>query len=74
MRYPTESDNLYVFSRSAGESEVIVMVNLGDTTDELKYKDNSPELADGMIDWFSGEAAVLPTELTPGEYKVFTTR
>ncbi len=74
VRYPTESDNLYVFSRSAGESEVIVMVNLGDTTDELKYKDNSPELADGMIDWFSGEAAVLPTELTPGEYKVFTTR
>lgn len=71
VRYPTESDDLYVFSRSVDGSDVLVMANLGNETLPLKYKADAPRQSRFNFDWMAGTAAVYPEALAPGEYRIF---
>ena len=73
-RYPTESDDLYVFSRTVDNATVYVFVNLGSETLPLVYVDESPEGNQTTIDFFSPTESQFPTELAPGEYRVFVNR
>ncbi len=70
VRYPTKSDDLYIFSREKNGSKVVTMVNLGADPQAVEYVKDAVNV-DGMIDWFSGSEEANPTELAPGEYRVF---
>lgn len=70
-RYPTESDDIYVFSRSKEGSDVLVMVNLGAAEQPVKYTAETPATTDKTINYFTGAAEQLPTALKPGEYRVY---
>ena len=71
VRYPTESNDLYVFSRTKDESNVMVMVNLGAEEQNVVFKDKAPEIKDNCINFFTKEKAALPEVLASGEYLVF---
>lgn len=71
VRYPTVSDNLYVFSRENEGRPVVVFVNLGAGTENVEFSGNAPA-AEGMKDYFSGENASVPAQLKAGEYIVWT--
>ena len=71
VRYATESDDLYIFSRCIDEQPVIVMVNLGKDAADVVYKADAPKACDCLINYFTGEAEEFPASLAAGEYKVF---
>lgn len=69
-RFPTKSDDLYVFERSSGDSRVVVAVNLGSEEEAVEYAGAAPDVA-GLTDVFSPEtAAAIPPTLLPGAYVV----
>lgn len=70
LRYPTTSDDLYIFSREAEGDKVVVMVNLGAKTADVTYTDTAP-VQDTNINIFTGKAENHPATLAPGEYRVF---
>ncbi len=70
-RFPTKSDDLYIFSRANGDSEVLVMTNLGAKATKVKYQGEAPD-SKGFINYFTGAAEKFPTTLAPGEYRVYT--
>ena len=69
VSYPTESDDLFVFSREKGDSKVIVLTNLGKETQKVAFKGDAPK-AEGMLDFFSAAPGAIPAELAPGQYVV----
>lgn len=71
VRYATASPDLYVFSRSKGNSTVTVLVNLGAEEQPLTFTADAPEITAETIDFFTGTPATLPTSMKPGDYKVF---
>jgi hypothetical protein len=71
-RYPTKSDDVYVFSRSRDDSDVLVMVNLGRKAEKLEYKADAPAV--GKVNYFTGQAEDHATSLRPGEYRVYVNR
>jgi len=71
VRYATTSPDLYIFSREANNRPVYVFANLGADKQTVEFKDSTPS-SEGLKDYFSGEAAVLPTEMQPGEYIIWT--
>lgn len=69
--YPTESPDIFLFSRRLDGNEVVTVVNLGKDKQAVKCKADAPDVK-GMTDYFAGKRAkALPTSLKPGEYKVF---
>lgn len=70
LRYPTTSDDLYIFSREAQGDKVVVMVNLGAKTADVTYTGTAP-VQDTNINIFTGKAENHPATLAPGEYRVF---
>ena len=70
LRYETSSPDLYTFSRSKDDSKVTVIVNLGSKDEEITFTSAAPQLGENTIDFFTGEKAVLPSTLKPGEYCV----
>lgn len=73
-RFPTTSDDLYVFEREQGASRVLVFANLGAAEQPVKYKGEAPKTDQTTVDFFAGEARELPASLKPGEYRVFVDR
>lgn len=73
-RYPTESDDLYIFSRTKDGSTVYVFTNLGDSVQSITYKGDIPTLGVEAVDFFSGKKAELPESLESGEYRIFVDR
>ena len=71
VRYATVSDDLYIFSRCKDEQPVIVMLNLGKDSAEVKYTADAPKACDCLINYFTGEAEEYPTTLAPGEYRIY---
>ena len=69
VSYPTESDDLFVFSREKGDSKVIVLTNLGKETQKVAFKGDAPK-AEGMLDFFSAAPGAIPAKLAPGQYVV----
>lgn len=74
VRYPTESDDLYIFSRSVDNTTVYVFVNLGSVTTDVKYKDAAPEGDKTTVNFFTGATEQFPSSLQPGEYKIYVNR
>lgn len=70
VRYFTESADAYVFSRETNGSEVLVYLNLSNKPVELKYTDHQPE--GGFINYFTSKKEVLPADLQPWEYRIYT--
>lgn len=70
LRYPTVSNDVYVFSREAQGDKVVVMVNLGAKTADVTYTGTAP-VQDTNINIFTGKAENHPATLAPGEYRVF---
>lgn len=70
VRYYTESPDIYVFSRERDGSKVTVLTNLGAKEQPVKFKDKAPDFTEEAVDYFTGETALLPESLKPGEYKV----
>ena len=71
-RYRTTSPDLYVFSRSAEDSNVLVMVNLGSKEADVVYRGEAPAAGIYRYDYFKGAESRHPAKLAPGEYYVFT--
>lgn len=74
VRYPTESDDVYVFSRTVDNATVYVFVNLGSEELPVKYTYEVPEGNYTTIDFFDPSKSEFPTMLKPGEYRVFVNR
>lgn len=70
-RYPTASEDLYVFSREVDGSKVLVLVNLGAEEAALTFAAETPSV-EGLTDYFAGTSAALPAAMAPGQYLVFT--
>ncbi|MCC8155183.1 MAG: hypothetical protein LIP01_13925 [Tannerellaceae bacterium] len=68
VRYTTQSPKAYVFSRSKGSSEVLVLVNLSPESVELVYDSIAP--AGEYTNLFTGEKEVVPTSLGEWGYCV----
>lgn len=71
-RYRTTSPDLYIFSRSAEGSNVLVMVNIGSKSADVVYPGEAPAAGIYKFDYFKGAEAKHPTTLAPGEYYIFT--
>lgn len=69
VRYETENEDAYVFSRSKDGSEVLVFLNLSDAPVKLTYKGKAP--GGEYTDYFKGNKADMPTELQAWEYRVY---
>jgi len=73
-RYPTTSDDLYVFSRSVDGSTVVVFVNLGGEPAGIEYTGEAPDPSAANFNFFASAPGGYPSELAPGEYAVFINR
>ena len=73
-RYPTASDNLYIFSRSVDNSTVFVFVNLGNVEEAVEYTGEVPQGNNTTVNVFTGETEAFPTTLLPGEYRIYVNR
>lgn len=73
VNHPTTSNDLLVFSREKNSSKVVVLTNLGKAEQEVKFSDKAPKV-DGMINYFTEEAAQIPATLEPGQYLVFVNK
>ena len=71
--YPTESPDLFIFSREKGDSKVAVLTNLGKEATAVNFTAEKPAV-DGMKNYFTTEAAAIPAQLNPGEYLVFVNK
>lgn len=70
VTYPASSQDLIVFSREKDNSKVVVLANLGKDDSEVKFSGKAPKV-DGMVNFFTEEAAQIPATLAPGQYLVF---
>ncbi|MCH5233146.1 MAG: alpha-amylase [Muribaculaceae bacterium] len=71
ISYATSSPDLYIFSREKDNSRVVTLVNLGNGELPVEFTtDNTPEVGE-MINFFTGEEAVIPSTLKQGEYLIF---
>lgn len=69
--FPTDSQDLLVFSRRRGTRETVVAVNLGAKPELLTFKGATPATK-GAVNAFTGKRAVLPASLEPGEAVLLT--
>lgn len=74
ISYATSSEDLYVFSREKDGSRVVTMVNLGKGELPVEFTtENKPEVGE-MVNYFTGEEAVIPATMQQGEYLVFVNK
>ena len=74
VRYPTTSDDLYIFSRSVDNTTVYVFTNLSNKTQNITYKDKAPERNATTVNFFTGQTEEFPVKLAPGEYYIYVNR
>ena len=74
VRYPTKSNDLYIFSRSVDGSTVLTFVNLGNAEQAVEYTAEAPAEANKMVNHFTGETEEYPTSLQAGEYRVYVNK
>ncbi len=67
LRYPTQSPDVYAFSRAKDGNKVFVMVNLSDKSQPVKFTGETPDVK-GMTDAFTGKKVKLPKTMAPGQY------
>ena len=69
-RYPTQCGHIYAFSRTKGESTVLVIVNLGPIEEYISFVSEEPKLTN-LKNFFTGRSAKIPESLKPGEYLIY---
>ena len=74
ISYATTSPDLYVFSREKDGSKVLTLVNLGKENIGIDFSTDNKPVVEGMINYFTGEDAVIPQSLNQGEYLVFVNK
>ena len=74
VRYPTTSDDLYIFSRSVDNTTVYVFTNLGNKTQNITYKGKVPKGNATTVNFFTGQTEEFPVKLAPGEYYIYVNR
>ena len=62
------------FESKSGDSRVMVLANLGAKEVDFALTGKDKPVVQGMVDYFSGKSAQFPTQLKPGEYRVFADR
>ncbi|WP_295729899.1 alpha-amylase family glycosyl hydrolase [uncultured Muribaculum sp.] len=74
-RYPTESDDVYAFSRSDEDgATVYVFVNLGSKAAPVRYTGNAPKADATAVNFFTGRMEAFPDSLESGEYRIYVSR
>lgn len=73
VSYAAGSPDVIAFSREKDGSKVVVLANLGNTENEVKFQGNAPA-TEGMTNYFTGEDAAIPASLTPGQYIVLVNK
>ena len=74
ISFATSSPDLYIFEREKDGSKVVTFTNLGKGEIPVEFSTpNQPKL-DGMVNYFTGAAAAMPSSLKQGEYLVFVNR
>ena len=69
--YPTESRDIFAFSRRYEDSEVVTIVNLGKEKQSVKFTAAAPDVK-SWTDYFgTGKAKSVVKSLKPGEYRVY---
>ncbi|MDE6396306.1 MAG: alpha-amylase [Muribaculaceae bacterium] len=76
--YSTVNPDLLVFERRAGKSATLVIVNLGKKSAKMLFNGAEPDFKEFRKNplassKYSNNAVVVPYEITPGEYFVYTT-
>ncbi len=84
VRYATKSNSIYAFSRSAGDSHVLVIANLGDKEAAVEFTSVAPDMTQFPVQYLAADgqlpeatldtetkASVLPATLAPGAYRIF---
>ena len=75
VKLPVKSPSIYAFERANDESDVIVIVNLGNEEAPVEFTSEVPNLSEGQwIDFFANSEAAYPESLKPGEYTVLIKR
>lgn len=69
--YPTENDDLLVFSRQACKCTTVVGVNLGKDSVELKFKDKPVSVKGFHNVMDASEVTDYPSALAPGQYFIY---
>ncbi len=69
---PTESEAILAFSREKEDQRLIVIANLSGEEAAPVYTSTAP-VVDGLMNYFNGGIAEMPTKLKPWEFVVFTT-
>ena len=72
-RYPTTSNDLYIFSRSAEGQTVLVFTNLGNAETAIEYTGATPN-TDAKFNIFTNATEEYPSTLKPGEYRVYVNK
>lgn len=71
---PATSPSIYAFERKKGNSDVIVITNLGNETVPVELE-GAPSLEDSQwIDFFEAVEGAYPETLAPGEYTILIKR
>lgn len=74
-RIATSSPSIYAFERKNDDSDVIVIVNLGNEEAPVEFTGEFPQINEEQwLDFFANTGASYPESLKPGEYKVIIKR
>ena len=71
VRHMTQSPDIYAFSRVLPEDEVMVIINMSDEPQPLKWKGKAPSVK-GKTDYFTSADAKLPETLQPWQFMILT--
>lgn len=72
IRFQTKSPDIYAFARRKGASEVVVLLNLSASAQQLEYVGDMP--AGEYTNYFTQVKEALPSSLQAWEYRVYVKR
>ena len=70
--HPTDNPNVIAFTRATAEDTVIMVANLGSEEATLNFAGQAPQTS-GLINYFTGAPAELPSTLRPWQWLLLTT-
>ena len=74
ISYATTSPDLYIFSREREGSKVMTLVNLGKGEIPVEFSTKNTPDTRGMVNYFTGEDAIIPQVMQQGQYLVFVNK
>lgn len=87
IRYATADPSIYAFSRSVGDSRVLVIANLGSASAKVSFTGNAPDMSLFPVQYLAADgqlpdavldtetrAASLPSVLAPGAWRIYISK